>query len=171
MADEEGNRRFENALATLSELAANQDGRMARLEALAADHQRLFVNHERRISGLEEAFRMLVEMSRRHDERADEIRAAQAETEHKLAALVDAQVRTQEAAAESERKLAALAEAQLQTEQAMKRSADAQERLADAQERLADAQAHSDRRLDALIDVVNNLLNGRGPGGGTADSG
>ena len=51
-----------------------------------------------------------------HDERIDELRAAQAEAERKFAA------------------------------------------LAEALTRLADSQAHSDQRLDALIDIVQNRL-------------
>jgi len=38
---------------------------------------------------------------------------------------------------------------------------DAQVRLTDAQTRLADSQVHSDRRLDALIDIVREGRNGK----------
>jgi len=43
---------------------------------------------------------------------------------------------------------------------------DAQIRTEDALARLAEAQAHSDRRLDALIDIVQNWRNGGGEAGG-----
>ncbi len=39
---------------------------------------------------------------------------------------------------------------------------DAQVRTEEAMARLADSQAHSDRRLDALIDVVKDKLDGKG---------
>jgi len=129
MTEEERNQRFENALATLAELAAVQNRR--------ADAQ------ERRIEGLEEAYALLVKLARSQQNGMDEIRAAQAETDHRLAALVDAQ---------------------MHTEQAL-------QRLTEAHERLAASQVHSDRRLDALIDVVRDLLNGRKPGGGPPDLG
>ncbi|HEV3470950.1 MAG TPA: hypothetical protein VG148_16625 [Pyrinomonadaceae bacterium] len=171
MAEEERNRRFENALATLSELASNQegrltalerlaasqDGRMAILEKLAADHHRLLASHERRIVGLSEAFKTVAELSQRHQGGVEELRAAQAEAEQKIAALADAQIRTEEAVAEAARKVAALAESH--------------ERLAASQKRLAESQEHSDRRLDALIDIVRDLADRRKPEGGTPDSG
>ena len=93
MSSDERILRLENAFSTLTELAARQ--------------------HER-ITRLEESFVMLVEMTRRHGEGMEELRAAQAESEHKLAAL-------------------------------------------------ADAQAHTDRRLDALIDIVRNERDGQSP--------
>ena len=87
MTDEERNRRFENALTTPSGLAANQEGRLAALEGQAADFRRLFVNHERRVGVIEEAFQTAVELIRRHGERMDEMRtaqgASQAEVEQK----------------------------------------------------------------------------------------
>jgi chromosome segregation ATPase len=166
MADEERDRIIEKTLKTLAEIAASHDIRMAALEELvarqdgraetlenllsrqdersatlekvAAEHQRLLAGHERRVINLNEAFQSLAAMFQRHQEWMAEIRAVQAETGHKLAALVDAQIRAQEAAADSERKIAALAE----------------------------SQTHSDRRLGALIDVVRDLLDGRKPEGG-----
>jgi prefoldin subunit 5 len=36
--------------------------------------------------------------------------------------------------------------------------------LADSQQRLADSQQHTDRKLDALIDIVRERLEGRGGG-------
>jgi chromosome segregation ATPase len=58
-----------------------------------------------------------------------------------------------EAQANSEAKIAALADAQIKTE-------DALVRLAEAHTKLAESQAHTDQRLDALIDVVRELRNG-----------
>jgi multidrug resistance efflux pump len=91
--------RLENALATLAELSADHERR-------AADHERRTADYERRASRLEESFLMLVELARSHNESIDELRVAQAElstaqagTEHKLAALVDAHIRTEDALA------------------------------------------------------------------------
>jgi chromosome segregation ATPase len=119
MSDEERILRLENAFATLAELAALAHAKDARQDA--------------RLNELSESFGMLVEMLRRHDERLDELRAsqtelseAQTETEHKLAALVDAQIRGEEAMkelraaqAETDRKLAMLADAQIHTAEAL----------------------------------------------------
>lgn len=59
-----------------------------------------------------------------------------------------------EAQANSEAKIAALADAQIKTE-------DALVRLAEAHTKLAESQAHADQRLDALIDIVRELRNGK----------
>jgi hypothetical protein len=66
---------------------------------------------------------------------------AQTNTEDRMAALVEAQIRTEQAQANTEIKMVALAEAQTRTEGAFVR--------------LAEAQAHTDRRLDVLIDILS----------------
>lgn len=81
---------------------------------------------EERLLRLENAFSILVELARSTDERMDELLAAQANSEAKIAALADAQLNT-------ERALTTLAE-----------------RVTE----LAEAQTHIDRRLDALIDII-----------------
>lgn len=167
--------RLENALATLAEFGANQERRTARLEEAFARLEESSRHHEERLQRLEDGFRGLedgfrglaegfralaqvgvdqqrrtarledsyqsvVELLGRHDDRLDELRAAQAETERKMAALADSQVR--------------LADSQ-------ERLADSHARLTESQARLADSQAHSDRRLDALIDIVRNWRDGK----------
>ena len=59
-----------------------------------------------------------------------------------------------EAQANSEAKIAALADAQIKTEEVLVK-------LAEAHTKLAESQAHTDRRLDALIDIVRELRNGK----------
>jgi hypothetical protein len=78
--------------------------------------------------------------ARRADERVDALAEAQENSERKIAALADAQIRTEDA-------LGRLSEAQGRTEEALKG-------LAIKMSELAAAQAHSDQRLDALIDFV-----------------
>jgi hypothetical protein len=112
---------LENAFSTLAELAAD---------------------HQRRISRLEESFVMLVDLTRNQDAGMDDLRAAQAEAERKIAALADANLRTEESQAHM---------------------AEAFGRLAEALRHLAEAQAHSDQRLDALIDIVHGWRNGQPP--------
>lgn len=127
---------------------------------------------EERLTTLEQISGLLVKVTRSAHERMDTLAEAQANTEVKLAALTDAQIRTEtrldklaEAQANSERKIAALADAQIRTEARMETLFAAQANseariaaLAEAQARLADTQAHADQRLDALIDVVRKRL-------------
>lgn len=118
---------------------------------------------------------MLVQLARSADERMEQqlgwinqLGEAQADTEVKMAALTDAQIKTDEALssladrlerlAESQERLA---EAQAQSSEAQARSSEGQARLNDALSRLAEAQAHSDQRLDALIDIVREGRNGK----------
>ncbi len=65
---------------------------------------------ERRVATLEEAVKLLTELTLRFDERVDELRAAQENSERKIAALADAQIKTEE-------ELQALASAQRHTNQ------------------------------------------------------
>lgn len=118
--------RLENATATLAELSAKQEQRTERLEEgfrlltqVAAGQQRPVSDQQRRVARLEESYVAAAEMPGRHDHRLDgqdsgldELRAAQAESERKIAALADAQ-------AETDRKMAALAESQAHSDRRM----------------------------------------------------
>ena len=81
---------------------------------------------EVRVANVEEAVKLLTEVALRGNERMDALEEAQDNSERKLAALADAQIRTEEAIAATLRALA------LQS----------------------DSQRHTDQRLDALIDIV-----------------
>ena len=162
MSEEERMLRLENAFATLSELAARSqevDSRHdARLDGLEesnrriADANRDLADSNKRISetnrDLAESNRLIVEMMRRHDERLDEFHAAREETDQKIAALVDAQIRIEEAHARGMDELRASLNA-----------------LAAAMKQLAESQEHTDRRLDGLTDIVRDLRDGRGGDG------
>ena len=134
MTEEERILRLENAFSTLSELAAA--------------HQQLIAGQQRRTARLEESFVVLTTMAQRHGESLDELRASQAESEHKIAALADAMIRVTEAQTH-------LTESQTQL-------TESQTQLAESQKQLAESQTHSDKRLDALIDIVRQWGNGRG---------
>lgn len=107
--------RLENAMSTLVEmlaeqqrLTAEQQRQAVELQRQAAEQQRQAAelqhqaaDQQRRTSRLEESFTTLVELLRRHDESLDglrdgtnELRAAQIESERKIAALADAQAHT-----------------------------------------------------------------------------
>ena len=105
---------------------------------------------EERLSRLENAFVTLTRLAESLDERLNtqlswinELGAAQANSEARIAALADAQIHTEGRMARVETALASLAEAQTRTENALAK--------------LAEAQSHTDQRLDALIDVVRGL--------------
>ena len=85
---------------------------------------------EARLARLEESFVMLVELARVADQRMDRIDQRLDRFDERMAALLEAQARTD----------AKLAE------------------LADAQSKLTEAQAHTDERLNALIDVVDRII-------------
>jgi uncharacterized protein YukE len=108
---------------------------------------------------LAESNRLVVEMLRRHDDSFDELRAAQAATEHKIAALVDARIRNEGAHARgTEEPRASTRELQV----GMQELRAALSELAGVVRQLAESQAHTDRRLDGLIDIVRDSRNGRG---------
>lgn len=58
---------------------------------------------------------------------------------------------------ETREKINALIDAHIKTEEAMAR-------MAEAHANMADAQAHTDKRLDALIDIVRDQRNGKKDG-------
>jgi phage I-like protein len=99
---------------------------MNTLAELSADLHRLAADQQRRTGQLEESLLALIKLTGSHDESIDELRAAQAESEHKIAALANTMIN-----------------------------------LAESQKQLAESQTHSDRRLDALIDIVRQWGNGR----------
>lgn len=125
---------------------------------------------EERVTTFEQAFVTLIRLAENMDARMDSTGERANNLEEKMAALADAQIRTEEAltrlARANEKSIARLAEA---NEGALTRLAEANEeslaRLARANEesltRLAEAQAHTDRRLDALIDIISEGRNGK----------
>ena len=90
---------------------------------------------ERRVATVEEAVKLLTELALRANERMGDLEEAQANSERKIAALADAQIRTEEAIANLTAKMA-------------EHSAQ---------------QAHTDQRLDALIDIVREGREGKPP--------
>src|SRR5262247_1260534 len=84
---------------TLQMVAENQaqtTQRQAELEAtvqeIAQFHQQVLRNHEARQAHLDEAFKMLIELTRIQEERIDGHDDANKATDEKLYALIDAQV-------------------------------------------------------------------------------
>ena len=119
---------------------------------------------EERTEQLEHAFVMLVKLTQSMDERMDthlswinQLGEAQANSEAKIAALADGQINL----ADGLRNLADaqmnLADAQIKTERAVAA-------LAERMSELAASQSHTDRRLDALIDIVREGRGGNSQG-------
>ena len=106
------------------------------------------MTNEERIARLENSFVILTELARSADEWRDTHRdwinrlaEAQANSDSKIAALTDAQIRTDERIAELSSTMTTLSSTMAT--------------LAERMSELADAQAHTDRRLDALIDIIS----------------
>jgi inactivated superfamily I helicase len=114
-----------------------------------------------RMDDIKQSIKLLTQLALRADERMAPLEEAQANSERKIGALADAQIRTEEAQANSERKVALLIEAQVRTEESAARLSVAMEGLAEKMSELAAAQAHTDQRLDALIDIVRERLGGQ----------
>jgi hypothetical protein len=93
------------------------------------------MSDEERLINLEGFSRLLLQWARRAEERMNELNVAQTNSEVKIAALADAQIRT---------------EGIVST-------------LGEEVRELRAAQAHSDQRLDALIDIVRGIRQGDPP--------
>lgn len=137
-------------MATLAEISAQHNERLAaiersnqRLEQTVQAIGELTANVQRRVPRLEESYVTVVELLRNHHEGFTEMRAAQANADAKIAALANAQIRGEET-------MNVLKAAQ----------ADADAKIA----ALAVSQANSDRKLDALIDIVRGGRNGESDG-------
>lgn len=102
------------------------------------------MSSEERLARLEDAFTLLIQMSQNMDERVDELSHR---TDERMDELIAAQ-------ANAEAKIAALADAQIRTE-------DALQVLTQRVTELVDTQAHTDRRLDALIDIIREGRTGQ----------
>lgn len=170
--------RLENAFVTLSELAIQANSRMDEqshnsderldnhqsqldvLVELASKQDERSRKSGERLDNHQSQLEILVELARNADERLNtqlswlnELGASHANLESKVEALTDAQIRTEGA-------LTNLAESQAKLAEAQAKLAEAQVKLAESQAKLAESQAHSDQRLDALIDIVRKRLNG-----------
>ncbi|HZG53062.1 MAG TPA: hypothetical protein VEZ40_13080 [Pyrinomonadaceae bacterium] len=117
---------------------------------------------EARVSDLEQYFKMLVEMLRRYDERLDEVRNEQSDADRRIAALADAQIRTEESQSRADARIAALADAQIHTEAAQANANERIAALADAQIRSEDALARMSALVDHLAETVDRYIEGRG---------
>jgi chromosome segregation ATPase len=89
---------------------------------------------------LSQSFVTVVKLLQRHDQRLDEAREAQPDTDRRIAALVDAQIRTEEAGRHADERIAALAVAQNRTDEAISRLT---------------------ARLDHLTETVDRYIEGR----------
>lgn len=64
---------------------------------------------------------------------------------------------------EMDEKIAILVDMQIKNEGRFAQLAEAQQKLAESQAQLAESQSHTDRRLDALIDIIREGRNGKPP--------
>ncbi len=103
---------------------------LTKLRELIADLAVVARAHDKRLDALVEGMNTLVAVSSRFDERLEELREAQANSEAKIAALADAQIKTEGVVAA----------------------------LGEQMRELAAQQAHTDQRLDTLIDIVRGKI-------------
>jgi membrane protein involved in colicin uptake len=164
MSSEERILRLENAMATLAELSANQEQRTARLEES-------FLRLEESNRRLEESNRRLEESNRRLEEGFEVLKRLAAEQQKMLAnlnrrtgGLEEAFKALFEMSQSHHDSLDELRAVQVESERkATDSEAEWKRWAAEAERRvasLAASQAHSDRRLDALIDIVRKQRGG-----------
>jgi peptidoglycan hydrolase CwlO-like protein len=101
------------------------------------------MSDEERLNNPAEFSRLMMQWARRAEERMNEFREGMNEFSENMNELSAAQ-------ANSETKIAALADAQIRTEGIVSK-------LGEEVRELRAAQAHSDHRLDALIDIVRGI--------------
>lgn len=99
------------------------------------------MSQEERLTRLEQSFVLLTQLANSVDERMDTLAEAQANTEVKIAALADAQIRAEDQIRELTQTVTGLTKAMTT---------------------LAESQTHTDRRLDALIDIISQGRQGGG---------
>ncbi len=122
-----------------------------------------------RVKTIEEAIQILTRMALRADERMDDFDASFNNLTVKVEALVDAQIRLAEAQIRIEEtlsaKVEALVAAQIRTEETLSANIEiltaTQIRTEESLTRLTEAQASTDKRLNALIDIVREDREGR----------
>ncbi len=85
------------------------------------------------------------------------------EQDEKIKILIHSQIKNEDRfalLAESQRELA---ESQRELTESQRELAESQRKLAESQRELAESQSHTDRRLDALIDIIRDERNGKPP--------
>jgi uncharacterized coiled-coil DUF342 family protein len=144
------------------------DERLLRLENAFATLAELAGGHNECVSSLEQSFQTLVELARSVDGRMsqhlawiNQLGEAQANSEARIAALANAQIRTDESLAKLAEAHAKIVESHTKIVESHTKLAESQTKLAESQTKLAEAQAHTDQRLDALIDIVRESRNGK----------
>ena len=106
---------------------------------------------EERILRLENAMATLAELAASTQGRVTRLEEAYVTVVELLRSHNDGMTELRASQAEADARIAALADAQIR----------ADERLQTALKQLAESQAHTDRRMDALIDIVRGRLNGQ----------
>lgn len=77
--------------------------------------------------------------------------------------MIKAGLRARRQSREQDEKIGILINSQIKNEDRFALLAEAQTKLAEAQMELAESQSHTDRRLDALIDIIRDERNGKPP--------
>jgi chromosome segregation ATPase len=137
---EESTRRLENAMAKLAETSAQHDERMAAHDEQLAAHKEQLATHKERMAAIE---------------RTNEMLKALAADAHQLLANMQRRVTGLEEVNATLVRLLQHHNDGITEMRAAQANADAKIAL------LAESQAHTDKRLDALIDIVRTRFNGQ----------
>lgn len=124
------------------------------MQFILEQQARLSVNMEKAEERMSKAEAKAEERRAESDERLTRIEGIQENTALQIRHLGDALVERTEAHEQTRETLGELAEAHARTQGALKELAEAYTRTQGALKELAESQVHSDRRLDALIDIV-----------------
>lgn len=127
-----------------------------------------------RVQTLEEAMQLLVQIARRHDTRFDELTATMDNLGGRVTAMVDAQIRTEDALAELRQSQSELAretaewfketnERFRETDGKFRELAESQRQTGEAMKELAESQRRTDVRLNALIDTISRSRDSNEP--------
>lgn len=158
---EDRNLRLENAMATLAEISAQHDERLAAIERTNQRLEQTTQRLEQTTQRLEQGFQTLNELAANQHER---ITGAERTTQ----TLAELAADHQQLLANVQRRVVGLEEANVTLVELLGRHHEGMTELRAAQANadakialLAESQAHTDRRLDALIDIVRGRLNGQ----------
>ncbi len=151
---EESTSRLENAMAKLADTSAQHDERLAAHEERMTAHEERMAAHEEQLAAHKEQLAVNKERLAAI-ERTNEILKALAADAHQLLANVQRRVGGFEKVNATLVELLGRHHEGVTEMRAAQANADAKIAL------LAESQAHTDRRLDALIDIVRTRFNGQ----------
>jgi ABC-type transporter Mla subunit MlaD len=153
--------RLENAMATLAEISAQHDERLAAIERSNQRLEHTVHKLEQGFQGLEQSLQTLTELAAGQQERVSAV-------ERTTQTLAELAADHHQLIANLQRRATGLEESQVMLVEMLRTHHDGITEMRAAQANsdakiaaLAESQAHSDRKLDVLIDIVRTRFNDR----------